>query len=143
MREIAKKRGISLLELSKLAEKDKSIDIELDKRQAELGKKEDNFVMDSRLGWHFIPNSIKVFLDIDINEAAKRIFNEKRQHEQYKDVQESIEKIKARIKSEEKRYREYYGIGYKEKKNYDIIINTTHTSPEEVVDGILRVIKRD
>ena len=142
MRQIAKERGLTLLELSKQAEKDKSIDIELDKKQIELGKKEDNFVIDSRLGFHFIPNSIKVFLEVDINEAANRILKEKREHEQYKDIQESIEKIKTRINSEDKRYEEYYDVDYHNKNSYDIVINTTKTQPEEVAEKILKSIKR-
>ena len=137
MRQIAKERGLTLLELSKQAEKDKSIDIELDKKQIELGKKEDNFVIDARLGFHFIPNSIKVFLEVDINEAANRILKEKREHEQYKDIQESIEKIKTRIASEDKRYREYYNVDYHNKNNYEIIIDTTKIKPEEIVEKIL------
>ena len=56
-REIAEEKGISLLELGKLEEKVKSLDEEVDQRQIELGRKEDNFVIDSRLGFHFIPNS--------------------------------------------------------------------------------------
>src|SRR3989339_226507 len=119
MREIAKEKSITLLELSRQAEKDNSIDKELDKKQIELGKKEDNFVIDSRLGFHFIPKSKKIFLEVDLNEAAKRILKDKREHEQYKDIQESIEKIKTRIKSEDKRYREYYKVDYHDKDNYD------------------------
>ena len=65
MREIAAKRGITLLELSKLAETDRSIDKELDNYQIQLGKDEDNFIIDARLGWHFIPDSIKIFLDVN------------------------------------------------------------------------------
>ena len=49
MRDIAEKRRMSLLELGKAAEKDRSIDHELDRRTAELGKSEDDFVMDLSL----------------------------------------------------------------------------------------------
>ncbi|MBU0628744.1 MAG: cytidylate kinase family protein [Nanoarchaeota archaeon] len=142
MREIARERGITLLELSNIAEKDNTIDKELDKKQIELGKKEDNFVIDSRLGFHFIPNSIKIFLDADIEEAAKRILKEKREHEQYKDIQESIEKIKTRIASEDKRYMEYYSVDYHNKGNYEIVIDTTNISPDEVADIIVNKINR-
>ncbi len=141
MREIAKERNLSLLELSKLAENDKTIDKELDKKQVELAK-EDNFVIDSRLGFHFIKDSIKVFLEVNLNEAAKRILKEKREHEQYKDIQESIEKIKTRINSEDRRYKDYYGIHYHDKDNYDIVIDTTEQKPEEIVEKILKTINR-
>ena len=71
MRQLAKERNITLLELSKLAEKDGSIDTEIDNRQIELGKKEDNFVIDGRLSAYFIPNSIKIFLDCRIRKEQK------------------------------------------------------------------------
>lgn len=138
MREMAKEKGVTLLQLSKQAETNKSIDKELDKKQIKLGKKQDNFVIDSRLGFHFIPNSKKIFLEVDLNEAAKRIFKEKREHEQYSDVQESIEKIKTRIKSEDKRYMEYYDVDYHNKNNYDILIDTTNLKPEEVIGKIVK-----
>ena len=140
MRELAKERNTTLLELSKQAEKDQSIDKELDKKQTELGKTQDNFVIDSRLGFHFIKNSKKIFLEVQLNEAAKRILKEKRQHEQYKDIQESIEKIKTRISSEDKRYRGYYNIDYHNKNNYDLVIDTTNIKPEEVVEKIIKTI---
>jgi len=142
MREIAKQRNLTLLELSKQAETDKSIDKELDEKQIELGKKEDNFVIDARLGFHFIKSSIKVFLEVDLNEAANRILKEKRQHEQYKDVIDSINKIKTRINSEDKRYRGYYNIDYHDKTNYDIVIDTTNIKPDEIVNKILKIINQ-
>ncbi|MBW2975794.1 cytidylate kinase family protein [Candidatus Woesearchaeota archaeon] len=141
MRELARQRSLTLLELSREAEQDKGIDLELDRKQIEIGKTEDNFVIDSRLGFHFIPSSVKVFLDVELNEAARRIFDEKRQHEQYRDIQESIEKIKARIRSEGRRYKEYYDIDYRDKKHYDIIIDTTSIKPEEAVRKILDSMK--
>mgnify|MGYP006414619685 FL=1 len=109
MREIAAKRGITLLELSKLAETDRSIDKELDNYQIQLGKDEDNFIIDARLGWHFIPDSIKIFLDVNDEEAAKRIFKEGRTDEKYNtDLNATLENIKNRRESEIKRYQDYY-----------------------------------
>ena len=48
MRQLAKEKNLSLNELSKLAEKDKTIDLTLDKKQIELRDKND-FVIDGRL----------------------------------------------------------------------------------------------
>jgi len=81
MGEVAVNKNITLLELSKKAETDKSIDDEIDQKQINLGKNRDNFVIDSRLGFHFIPNSIKIFLDVKLKEGARRIFNHKRPDE--------------------------------------------------------------
>lgn len=141
MREIAEKRGISLLELSKLAETDKSIDKELDQRQIDLGKTEDNFVIDARLGYHFIPNSKKIFLDADLKESAKRILADKGRKEKNVNLQNTTENIQKRQASEQKRYKEYYNLDIYDKTNYDLIIDTTKLTPEQVVDKILEYIK--
>ncbi len=142
MREMAKKKGMSLLELGKLAEKDPAIDKMLDERQIELGKTKDNFVIDSRLGFHFIPHSVKVFLDVAVDEAARRIFMQGRQHESYMDIEESLQKISERIASEDKRYRQYYKIDYHDKGLYDFVIDTTKLQVKQVVGKIVVFLRR-
>jgi len=143
MRQMAKERKISLLELSKLAEKDRSIDEEIDKRTVEFGKKKDNFVMDSRLAWHFIPDSVKIFLTVSIEEAARRIFNDFRPEEKENaTIEEVKENIETREKSEQLRYKQYYNIDYADSKNYDIVVDTTKLTPKEVVDVIAAFAKK-
>jgi len=138
---IAIDKGISLLELSKLAEKSDEIDKALDDKQISLGKKEDNFIIDSRLGWHFIPRSIKIFLNADINEAAKRIFSCSRKDEKENtSLKKTLENIKKRIASERKRFREYYGLDIYKKQNYDIWIDTTDLGIKDVVKKLIGLI---
>ena len=142
MREIAAKRGITLLELSKLAETDRSIDKELDNYQIQLGKDEDNFIIDARLGWHFIPDSIKIFLDVNDEEAAKRIFKEGRTDEKYNtDLNATLENIKNRRASEIKRYQDYYNQNYYDHDNYDLVVDTTNIPAEEVAEKIIKFIE--
>ena len=45
----------------------KKVDKQVDSNLIEIGKTRlnDNLVVDSRLAWHFIPKSFKVYLDID------------------------------------------------------------------------------
>jgi CMP/dCMP kinase len=140
MREMAKERNLSLLELSKIAETDKSIDLELDKRQIELGKKENNFIIDSRLGFHFIPNSKKVFLDADIEIRAKRILNDRRDTEKNASLKEAMKNILTREKSESKRYLQYYNLDPYNPKNYDLVVDTTNENPESVTNKVLKSI---
>lgn len=135
-REIAKKRGISMAELSRVEEKDRSIDEEVDRRQRELGKKEDNFVIDSRIGFHFIPNSFKVFLDVDFDTGAGRIFSQKRKGERFASLEDAKKEIKRRMDSERKRYKEYYGVDHHDMKNYDAVIDTTNSTVEQAVNEI-------
>ncbi len=73
MRTIAKDKGVSLEQLGKIADGDNGeIDRQLDDRQVSLDKNEDNFVIDGRLSFHFIPNSFKIFIDATIEERARR-----------------------------------------------------------------------
>ncbi len=143
MRQIAKKRKLTLLQVSKLAETDTGIDEELDDMQTELGKTEDRFVLDSRLGWHFIPKSFKVFLKVDIKEAARRIFNDSKRKgvEENKTLEATEENIRNRKVSELKRYREYYKINPYEEKNYGLIIDTTKLAPEDTAERIIKAAR--
>ncbi len=143
MREIAIQRKVTLLELSKLAEIDPTVDQELDERQIRLGKEEDNFIIDARLGWHFIPNSIKVFLNVTDQEAARRIFAERRTDEKYNlTLKATLENIKQRRESETKRYQQYYGVNYFELKNYDLALDTTKMTAEKVADKLIKFVQQ-
>ncbi len=142
MREIATKRGVTILELNKLSESDASVDKELDDRQIKLGKEEDNFIIDSRLGFHFIPNSVKIFLDADIDVRAKRVFNQKRKGiEDNESLEDTKQKIQDRLESEKKRYKELYKVDYLDLVHYDLLVDTTGVSVEEVVDEVREYLK--
>jgi len=144
MRILARKRKLTLLQVSELAEKDRTIDEELDDMQIELGKFEDHFVLDSRLGFHFVPKSFKVFLKVDVNEAARRIFNHKRRlEEENKTVQATLENINKRKKSELHRYEKYYNLNPYDKKNYDLVIDTTKNVAEQTADEIILAVKKN
>ncbi len=142
MRKIAVRRNLSLLELSKTAENDRSFDEELDNEQKKLAKK-DNFVIDSRLGFYFFPGSCKVFLDIDPKESARRVYNHIRKEEKDNiSIKETEKNLKRRLESEKKRYREHYKVDFLDKSHFDIIIDTTKSTPEKTAEIILREIKR-
>ena len=143
MRQIARKRKLTLLQVSKLAEKSRDIDEELDDMQAELGRFERNFVLDSRLGWHFIPKSFKVFLKVDLKEGARRIFDDRRKgEEENKSLKETIENIKKRKASELKRYKKYYNLNPYSRKHYDLVIDTTNSIPERTSDMIIAAFRK-
>jgi len=140
-REIAKERNISILELGELEEKDPSIDKEVDKKQIELGKKQDNFVIDSRLGFYFIPQAKKVFLEADFELRASRILNDRSRKEDNPDIEKAKENIKKRENSEIKRYTKYYNVNPYDTKKYDIIIDASGKNPEKIADNIINSIK--
>jgi predicted cytidylate kinase len=141
MREIAKRRGMTLVELNRFAETDRRIDDELDDRQIRL-RNEDNFVLNSRLGFNFIPDSVKVYLDVDVNKAAERILPMHREGESAKDLKEMKDEIEKRLNSETRRYKTYYGVDIHDKNHYDLVIDTSKITAAKVADKIVKFIKK-
>src|SRR3989344_2153766 len=138
MRAMASEKKMCLIELNKLAESDNTIDLELDEKLKELGKTNDNFVVDGRLTAFFIPKAnVRVFLDTDDKVRAERILKDRRAHEESKDILEMTAKIREREESEKKRYRQYYKMSYLDKKWYNLVIDTTNMSPNDVVEKII------
>ncbi|PIN74100.1 cytidylate kinase [Candidatus Woesearchaeota archaeon CG10_big_fil_rev_8_21_14_0_10_45_16] len=143
MRQMAKEKKMTLEQLGDLAAKDFSIDQELDERQKQLGKKEDNFVIDGRLSFHFIPQSLKIYLDADPTVRAKRVFQDlkNRPEEAETSLEKVLAKIKKRQKIEIKRYLKYYQLDHTDKRHYDLLLDTSEMPVAEVVDTIIRFVK--
>lgn len=141
MRQMAYERGMSILELSRIAETDVAIDHEIDARTTRLGDTADGFVIDARLAWHFLPQSVKVFLDVTPEVAAARIYGAGRgvEHENI-DVEATRRAIEARRSSEEDRYRRYYGIDPTDLASFDLVIDTSELDVEAVVAVIRRFV---
>lgn len=148
-REKAKKRGMTLAEYNKLGETDPSTDIEVDEYQKKLGEKKDNFIMEGRTSWYFIPNSFKIYLDVDEKEGAKRVFKELRgKHKRNEDkklntFENVLKSLRARKKSDIKRYKKYYNINAYDVKNYDYILNTTNLNKNEVFKTVSAAIQAE
>jgi len=145
-RDMADKRGLTLVEYLKLGETDSTIDKEVDDYVIELAKKEDNFILDSRMAWHFIPDSLKIYLTVDELAGVKRIFEELKNDNNRNEVRTThtmetlLRKIRERRESDNKRYMQYYGVDIHDKKNYDFVLDTTKLSREEVFEKVLAFI---
>ena len=140
MRELAAKRGISINEYAALKE---DVDSEVDNYQKKIGLSEDNFILEGRLAFHFIPKSIKFFFYIEPKLAAKRIFDDQRGTEKhYENVTDSLTALKKRMKDDQKRYKRLYGIDAYNKNNFDYIIDTTKLDSEGAAEKVIEIIKR-
>ena len=138
-RSIAAERGLTVTELNEQAKQDRSIDDMLDHRTMELDEKKDNVVFDSRLAWNFTKNSFKVFLFVELDEAANRVFQgTARNAETYQSVEETRQGLSKRAQLEQERYQQLYQVDYYDPKNYDLIIESTNASPEEIAAEIER-----
>lgn len=141
-RKIAAGMGLTTLELNHLTDERRDIDEKIDSYTKALSGSAVDYVVDSRLAWHFIPSSYKVFLLCDDNIAAERISrdNTRRSDESVKDVGHLLTKIKERRLSEKNRFKRIYGIDFEDQSNYDQIIDSGYFLPDKIaeliVDGI-------
>ena len=140
-REIAEKYKMTTLELNEYTKTHPEIDDEIDGTISKLQETDESLIFDSRLAWHFAPKSFKVYLTVNMDEAARRIFYDKRTSENYQNIEEARDKILARRKSELERFKDYYNIDYSDLGNYDLIVDTTHINPEEVSEKIIKAFR--
>lgn len=129
--------GMTLAELEVASEQTDVHDRQLDKNTAEYGNTHNDFVFESRLAWYFIPDSFKVHLtcpfDIRVNRIAQR---------EQKTFEVAKEETMHRETSSFGRYKDYYGLeDIPNPKNFDLIVDTEHNSPEQVVEIVLEALK--
>jgi cytidylate kinase len=148
MRQKAKERGMTVSEYNKLCEKDKSLDVEIENYIEKLGKTDDNFIIESRTAWHFIPNSLKIHIQVDEVVGATRIFNELKENDDrnedtnLKTVYAVIKSNQERKKNEHDRYLSHYNINISDKNNYDYVLDTTNLNKDEVFENIFNYINK-
>jgi len=116
MRDMAKEKGMDLLEFSRLAEENPAIDKEIDDRQKEMAK--GNCVVEGRLSAHFIKPDISIWLKAPLDVRATRVG-----HRENISPKEAEKRITGREASEKKRYKEFYNIELDDMDKYDIILN--------------------
>lgn len=139
-RAVSKEHGQDLLESNLAAEKSdgiSEIDQLVDQRLRDIGENESEVVIDSRMAWHWMPGSFKVFLNLDIETAAERILAsmtpERIAVEHIpSDPHEYAQNLQGRLDSETRRYKRMYDVDPYNIDNYDLVINTKTTKPEEV-----------
>ena len=134
-REIAEGMGLTTLELNKLAETDPSIDEKIDAHTRSLAGSR-KLVVDSRVAWRFLPHSLKVFLVCPPAVAAKRVHAQNRKDESYADSQQAVELLRQRFESEKARFARYYGASLGNLRNYDLVIDTSVATPEQIADKV-------
>lgn len=134
-REIARRRGLTILELNQLEETDPTIDREVDSFFASLRDKSGDVVVDSRLAWHFLPESFKIRLTVAPDVAAARINADTGRVSEAaaSSPEETYRLMRARRESEKKRFREFYGVDIEDNDNFDLVIDTTTARPEAVI----------
>lgn len=143
-RKLAKEHNMDLSEFGTYVEKHPEIDIEIENSAKKYAEDHDKFVIDARLGWYAVPESFKVYLKVDINEATKRAYNDQKRKdlESFSSVEEHKKALIERTESENKRYLDLYNVDRTNMDNYDLVIDTTNKTPDEVANTIITEYKK-
>jgi len=141
-REMAKEKNMTLEEFHQYASKHHEVDQELDEKVATEARrlaKEKNVIVEGRVQYLFLPESIKIFVKADLSETAKRVFKEmhsqqdvhRKDEMRVSSLDDIEEKQRLRRAVDIERYKEIYKIDYTDESQYDFILDTTHLSIEE------------
>lgn len=149
-RELAREKGMTLEELNKYALTHPETDVDIDKEAAKKAREmKKDVLVEGRVHFHFIPESIKIYLNVDIMEGARRIWEEmqdqeareKRNEDNINSLEEMENSLHKRIKNDTQRYMKYYGVDCYDEANYDFVIDTTLITAEQAAQQIIEFVK--
>ncbi len=130
----AKELGLSIHQFDDLARTDSKYDITRDKMVEKYGKIHNDFIVEGRLGWKFIPDAHKVKLHCDFDARVRRAAD--------RDGLDFETAKRHTIQREEAiadRFFRYYGIENAiDDSHFDLIIDTTNTKKGEAMEIICR-----
>lgn len=139
-RSLAKEMNMSVKDFNIYCKSHPEIDFQIEQSAKEHAEKNNNVIIDARLGWYAVPHSFKVYLTVDLDEAAKRVFNDETRGEveNYSSVEETKKEIAERFRLENERYFKIYNVRKDDMNNYDLVLDTTNIIPEEATNIIIK-----
>lgn len=145
-RTMALEMGMNVTEFGFYVKEHPEIDRQLEAKATEYAKTNDCFIIDAKMGWYAIPESFKVYLKVEKEEGARRAFEDmdvlRKKSENFSSVEEYKKDMERRYQSENERYFNLYGVRREDMSNYDLIIDTTHLSIQEVKEKIIEEYKK-
>lgn len=95
-------------------------------------------------GWYAVPESFKVYLTVNIDEAAKRAFNDEKRKatENFRTIEEQKQDLIIRYNLENERYYKLYNVKKADLSNYDLVLDTTEGNPEKQAEKIIEEYKK-
>ena len=108
-------------------------------------KKDEFWIVDSRLAFKNIPHSFSVRLTCRPDIAGKRLFVDKSrgaEDNKYKTEEDAMNQREKRKNGEVERYKKRYGIDLTDENNYNLIIDTSFSTIDDISDTILECLER-
>ena len=139
-RQMALERKTDLETFGRLAEEDETIDKELDERMLALARANENIVLEGRLAGAMLRtrklSALAVFVTASEEIRAQRIARR-----ESKNPDSVLREMRARERSEKKRYLAYYGIDPYDRAMYDLWVDSSKLTPDAITDLIIEKVK--
>lgn len=135
-RDLAKEKSMDLAQLSDYAEKHPEVDRELDRRMIDVARKRGCVLEGRMMAWQFLQantGGLKVLLEAPEDVRAQRVSR----REGIADVSKVLLDNRHREASEAKRYREFYGFDPNDPRHYDLVIDSSNKTPEQIAEIVL------
>lgn len=134
-RTIARQHNMTVEELNDYASHNDVIDREIDTLIRQLGEGS-QIILDARLGYYWIHDSFRVYLHVDPDVAAHRIYAEICEGQRYEEgattIEQTIISMERQAESTQARYFEDYGVDITNTKPFDLVVDTDDKTPEEI-----------
>ena len=138
VRQILAKHHMTLAEYNERAKSDHALDDQVDTMLRDLRNSSD-IVVDSRLGFYWMPESFKVYLDLDMEVATVRIYKDAVSNkgrsgsgEGTASLAEVSRQVHDRMANEQARFRSLYHVDPYDLAHFDLVIDTSRHSPQTV-----------
>lgn len=141
VRKYVAKHNITLEAYNDQAHQDHDLDAVVDEELRKLREKKD-IVIDSRLGFYWIPESFKVYLDLDLDTATARIFKDatSKARSSVGESSTSLGTVAAQVRNrmnvEQRRFKAMYGVDPFNTGNFDLIVDTSRNDPQSVAISV-------
>jgi CMP/dCMP kinase len=142
VRQLINKRHSTLEKYNQEAMKDHRLDEIVDEKLRALRNHKD-IIIDSRLGFYWLPESFKVYLDLDLDLATARIFKDTVSNplrgateSQFASLDAVAEQVKKRMFTEQNRFRQLYGVDPFDLNHYDFVIDTSRQNVQSVAIAV-------
>lgn len=135
-RKLANDRCMSLDEFGTLAKCNDEIDRKLDEAQKKIAMEKDDIILEGRLSGFLVDADLKVWLKAPLKIRTERIA--KREN---KSISSAMKETSEREECERVRYLNYYKIDIRDLSVYDIVIDSTKLSPEEIYEIVGKAVE--
>ncbi len=138
VRQVLAKHHLTLAEYNERAKSDHTLDDQVDGMLRDLRNAQD-IIVDSRLGFYWLPESFKVYLDLDMDVATVRIYKDAVSNTSRSGAGEGVasladvtNQVRTRMENERSRFRSLYHIDPYDLAHFDLVIDTSRHSPQTV-----------